>query len=323
MKTLTIWCNAGLPDYAQKLLSEGTQPHRLVMDRGQSSNLVASGASQLLEEADVAFGQPDPVQVRDISQLQWVQLTSAGYTRYDRPDVKRALSDRSATLTNSSSVYADPCAQHALAFMLTQARQIPASFREQDGEKGWCTELFRPATVRLHDQTVLLVGYGAIGRRLTQLLAPFPLTLQGLRRSPTGQEPIPTRSIDHLDSLLPTADYVINLLPQTSDNDHLFNEPRFSLMKPGAIFINIGRGTTVDQTALANALNTGHVGSAYLDVTDPEPLPPSHPLWTTRNCVITPHTAGGFQEEHGALVKHFLANLDRFETSEELFDRVL
>ena len=94
-------------------------------------------------------------------------------------------------------------------------------------------------------------------------------------------------------------------------------------MKPGAVFYNIGRGTTVDQDALGEALRSGRLRAAYLDVTDPEPLPPEHPLWTTPNCVITPHTAGGHDNEWTRLVQHFLANLRRHEAGQPLLDRVI
>ena len=94
-------------------------------------------------------------------------------------------------------------------------------------------------------------------------------------------------------------------------------------MKPGAIFYNIGRGTTVDQTALLNALKSGRLSAAYLDVTDPEPLPKDHPLWSVPNCYITPHTAGGHAEEFERLATHFLNNLKRFEEGKALVDRVI
>jgi phosphoglycerate dehydrogenase-like enzyme len=94
-------------------------------------------------------------------------------------------------------------------------------------------------------------------------------------------------------------------------------------MKPGAVFYNIGRGTTVDQVALIAALKAGPLSAAYLDVTDPEPLPPNHPLWTAPNCWITPHTAGGHDDEFGRLAGHFLQNLGRFGRGETLADRVI
>jgi phosphoglycerate dehydrogenase-like enzyme len=94
-------------------------------------------------------------------------------------------------------------------------------------------------------------------------------------------------------------------------------------MRKGAIFYNIGRGNTVDQAALLTALQGGHLGAALLDVTEPEPLPPDHPLWSLPNCVITPHMAGGHSSEQERLVDHFLENLRRFERGEPLHDRVV
>jgi phosphoglycerate dehydrogenase-like enzyme len=94
-------------------------------------------------------------------------------------------------------------------------------------------------------------------------------------------------------------------------------------MKSDAVFYNIGRGQTVDQAALAEALNGGRLAGAYLDVTDPEPLPAGHALWTARNCYITPHTAGGHEDEFERLVRHFLENLARYERGEPLRDRVI
>jgi phosphoglycerate dehydrogenase-like enzyme len=93
-------------------------------------------------------------------------------------------------------------------------------------------------------------------------------------------------------------------------------------MKPGAVFYNIGRGTTVDQLALAEALEDGRLAAAWLDVTDPEPLPDDHPLWAAPNCHITPHTAGGHTNEGETLVLHFLENFRRFLANEALLDRI-
>jgi phosphoglycerate dehydrogenase-like enzyme len=94
-------------------------------------------------------------------------------------------------------------------------------------------------------------------------------------------------------------------------------------MKPGARFYNIGRGTTVDQGALVHALESGLLGGAYLDVTDPEPLPEDHPLWSVPNCFITPHSAGGRGTERLELVRHFVANLARYAAGEPLLDRII
>jgi phosphoglycerate dehydrogenase-like enzyme len=119
------------------------------------------------------------------------------------------------------------------------------------------------------------------------------------------------------------ADHIINILPDNQESRHFFDATRFAKLKPGAVFYNIGRGTTVDQNALLNALQSGRLRAAWLDVTDPEPLPDGHPLLTAPNCHITPHIAGGHTDETKTLVRHFLKNFERFIRGESLIDRVM
>jgi phosphoglycerate dehydrogenase-like enzyme len=126
-----------------------------------------------------------------------------------------------------------------------------------------------------------------------------------------------------VEEFLPLADHVVNILPGGTGTRAFMTAGRFALMKPTAIFYNIGRGGTIDQDALLAALNSRAIMAAYLDVTSPEPLPPDHPLWRARGCYITPHTAGGHHDEHIRLVRHFLDNLGRFSSGEELVDRVI
>ena len=119
------------------------------------------------------------------------------------------------------------------------------------------------------------------------------------------------------------ADHVVNILPESDATRGYVSASRIAQMKPGARYYAIGRGATTEQDALLDALNSGHLGAAYLDVTTPEPLPPEHPLWNAPNCFITPHTAGGHRGEDVRLVQHFLNNLRAFERGEELTDRVI
>jgi phosphoglycerate dehydrogenase-like enzyme len=112
-------------------------------------------------------------------------------------------------------------------------------------------------------------------------------------------------------------------LPARPDTARFFDERRFSRLRRGAIFYNIGRGSTVDLDALRAALLSGHLRAAYLDVTDPEPLPADHPLWSTRGCFVTPHSAGGHVDEEERLVRHFLDNLTRFQAGQPLVDRIV
>ena len=126
-----------------------------------------------------------------------------------------------------------------------------------------------------------------------------------------------------LDIALATANHVFNTLPSATGTKEVFNTGRFSAMKRGAIFYNVGRGDTVDQTALRSALDSRHIAAAYLDVTMPEPLPADHPLWSAPNCFITPHIAGGAQGEMQRLLDHFLANFQRFRDGKELINRIM
>lgn len=323
-RKLTIWCNAEFPHEVTKSLESGTKDHRLIISEERASNLGFSGPSASLAEADIAFGQPDPGQIMELPNLRWIHLTSAGYTRYDRPDLRQALTARGAQLTNSSMVFDEPCAQHLLAFMLAKARQLPECMANQLGAKGWDQDRYRHSTRLLRNQTVLLLGFGAIARRLTELLAPFHLRVIAVRQTVRGDEPIPTYSVAELPRLVGDADHVIDVLPANPSTERLVDAGIISRMKPDAIFYNIGRGTTVDQVALIAALAGGRLGGAYLDVTEPEPLAPSHPLWSTPNCYITPHIGGGHKsEEFPNLVAHFLRNLKRFEAGETLLDRVI
>jgi phosphoglycerate dehydrogenase-like enzyme len=321
---LTIWTNAKFPDEVRSALAANVAPHRLIYaTESNRSNLAAAPVDPQLASADIAFGQPDAEQAMRLDNLKWIHLTSAGYTAYDRDDFKTALRARGAMLTTSSAVYDDPCAQHALAMMMAFARRLPESLKTQFGDRAWHWTLRRSESFLLNGQTALLFGFGAIAIRLCELLAPFRMNLIGVRRAVKGDEPVRIITGGQVAEFLPQADHVINLLPGNQSTVRYFDEGRFRQMKPGAIFYNIGRGSTVDQEALLAALERGSLAGAYLDVTTPEPLPPDHPLWGAPNCFITPHSAGGQIREQHDLVEHFLENLRRFVGGKELLDRIL
>ncbi|HTW95987.1 MAG TPA: D-2-hydroxyacid dehydrogenase [Tepidisphaeraceae bacterium] len=316
-KTFSIYCNAKLTDSAAAILKAGVGAHRLLMGQQPKLNLLGGAPDPLMDQADIVFGQPDVTQALKLPNLKWIHLTTAGYTRYDTSEFAAAMRQRSGTMTNSSSVYDEPCAEHALAFMLCAARRIG-----QNAPTQWNYQPMRSGSRLLVGQTALLVGFGAIARRLAEMLAPMRMNLIGLRRNPRGDEPIAMRRISQIDELLPQADHVMNILPASSETNLFFDANRFAKMKTGCVFYNIGRGSTVDQGALRQALESGHLSAAWIDVTTPEPLPADDPLWKTKNCFITPHTAGGFDDEFPALVRHFLGNLQRYERGEPLMDRV-
>ncbi len=314
---LKIWSNVNYHDDAMQLLREGTKEHQLI-HAPEKDNEAA-----LLAKADIAFGQPDVEALKQSRNMLWIHLDSAGYERFDNEEMRVALGARGAMMTSSSSVFDDPCAQHLLAMILSLARRIPHAFENQRNDHSWPMVELRAESFLLNGQTALLLGFGAISRRLAELLAPLRMNLIAVRRAPSGNEPIRTIKEGEIEKYLPLADHVINTLPANPSTFKFINAAKINSMKAGAILYNIGRGSTVDQEALIDALRSGRLAAAYLDVTDPEPLPPEHPLWIAPNCFITPHTAGGHFDEKQDLVRHFLENLRRFTSGEDLIDRII
>jgi phosphoglycerate dehydrogenase-like enzyme len=322
--SLKIWCNN---DFSPDQQSErdqlicGAGNHRVLMFAPADDG--ADGPSRaVLQTADIAFGFPDAQAVCDSANLRWVQLNAAGFTSYDREDVRSRLNTRGTIVTNSSDVYDEPCAQHLLAMITGLARGLPLALDAQRSDRAWRMSL-RPTLPLLNGQTVLLLGYGAIARRLTELLQPLGMNVIAIRRRIKGDELVPVATLADLDKLLPTVDHLVSTLPANDESNGFLNSERLAKLKRGAIVYNIGRGTTVDQDSLIRALRSGHIAAAYLDVTNPEPLPTDHPLWDTPNCYITPHLGGGHRTEKERQLKHFLDNLGRFIRGEALRNRVI
>lgn len=324
MKALKIFSDAALSDSAAKLLREGVAPHEVISAAKPAGSILAkSEPDPAFADADIAFGQPDLVNIHHSNRLRWVQLTSAGFTRYDTPEFRAAATARGLLVTNSSTVFSEPCAEHVLAFMLAQSRLLPQSIQTNHGYGSAPWQKFRADATLLRHQNVLLLGFGAIALRLVELLRPFEMKLAALRRKPKGNEPIAIVTREQLPQALAQADHVVNILPESRETARFINAERLASMKRGAFFYNIGRGATVDQDALVEALRSGRLGAAWLDVTSPEPLPAGHPLLSAPNCFITPHTGGGQPKEAEALVRHFLHNFRLYLEGAPLTDRVI
>jgi phosphoglycerate dehydrogenase-like enzyme len=325
MNRLRIFVDLAIPPDVMLLLTEGTAGHQLLFPSTAASSVLADGnAGAQMAAADIAFGQPDLAAIAAAPSLKWIHVSSSGITRYDSPEFRASARERGLALSNSASVHSESCATHALSFMLAQSRQLPLGLKSRTGVGSPLWWEIRGASVPLRGQTVLIVGYGAIGKRLAEMLQPFDVKVIAFRRKARGDETVPVITEDRLsDVLAKDADHVINILPDSVETRLFFDAARFSSIKPGAVFYNIGRGTTVDQAALVDALRSKRLAAAWLDVTEPEPLPDDHPLWNEPNCYITPHTAGGHRNETGSLVRHFLDNLQRFVRGEELLDRVM
>jgi phosphoglycerate dehydrogenase-like enzyme len=315
----TIWNNLILPIAVREALERGARAcgYECISEPG----LAREAGSPVLNKIGVAFGSFAPQELAGCRALRWVALSTAGYTSFDVPTVRSEFVARGICLTNSSSVYANPCAEHALAMMLAMARQLP-QFVEEKGARSWRHFEGRAASRRLSGSTVLLLGFGAIGRRLAELLVPFKCRVIAFRRSPRPVDGVEIiTAVDH--TALAEADHIVNVLPASTSTSGLCNEVFFGHVKQGAFFYNVGRGATVDHDALLTALRSGRIAGAWLDALDPEPLPASSPLWRQPTCQITPHTAGGQPQEDLNLVRHFLGNLSLYCSGGSMTDRVL
>lgn len=324
--SLTLWVNHGFRPAALQLFRDSLARlgcRVLQSEKSAADALAAGEPDPLLAEADIAFGQPAPDEVIASPRLKWVALSTAGYARYDRPDFRAAMEARGTRVTNTSSVFANPCAEHTLAMMMAMARELPQHLIDQLGSRPWNYLEGRFTKETISGRTVVLLGYGAIGRRLVELLAPFRCRVIAVRRTPRGDEGIEVIRDGEVSSVLPLADHVVNLLPATRSTMQFCNTTFFAAMRRGAYFYNIGRGSTVDQVALLVALQSGHLAGAYLDALDPEPLPPSHALWSEPRCYITPHVAGGHREQDENLARHVSENVRRYLAGEPLVDRIM
>jgi phosphoglycerate dehydrogenase-like enzyme len=324
MNKLRIFVDFAVTPEVLELLQAGTQGHELVFPKTPVTSVLARAERDpQFATVDIAFGQPEPAAIAEAGRLQWIHISTSGITRYDNPQFRALVAERKIPVTNSASVYNEACAVHALSFMVAQARKLPRALetRAASGTKDW--KEIRGTSGTLRGETVLILGYGAIGQRLAELLRPFDMQVMAYRRKPRGDEGLPVITAEQLPRALAAADHIVNILPDNLETRHFFDASRFAMCKPGAIFYNIGRGTTVNQDALLDALRSGQIEAAWLDVTEPEPLPDEHPLRKEPNCFITPHVAGGHCGETKTLVCHFLRNFERFVRGQPLLDRVM
>jgi phosphoglycerate dehydrogenase-like enzyme len=317
-----IFVNAKLPEAERKRLADALGAYELVWGEPMN-NLSPGSADERLRDASVVFGQPHPQRLLEAPQLRFVQLNSAGWARYEGEDLRSALRARDVALATSSSVYADPVAEHGVAMILALARCLPVALEEQRGRRAWSMELVRAHSRRLSNDTIALVGVGAIARAMAHRLRPFGPRIVGYRRQVRGDEGFEIVDASRLPEVLAVADHIVDLLPESTSTRGFFDAVRLASMKRGARFYNLGRGATVDQAALIAALHRGHLDAAFLDVTFPEPPPPEDPVWTTPNLYLTPHSAGGHVDEPTRIVDHFLANLAAVEAGQAPRDRVI
>lgn len=275
-------------------------------------------APEDLDRITAAFFSPDSWPDRAASfmgtctrapNLTWLHTMSAGT---DHP-VFSTLRNRGVTVTNSAGAAAPSIAQTVILYLLALSRHLPDSLRDQT-ERRWERRTSRD----LHGMRLGIVGLGSIGAETARLAAAFGMEVIGLRRSPRGDEPCETWPTDRLDDLLGWAEAVAVTAPLTDDTRGMFDADAFAAMRPGAWFVNVGRGEIADETALVAALERGDLGGAGLDVFATEPLPDDHPLWTAPNVIITPHSSGETDRTDRRAVEMFVDNFRRHAAGEPL-----
>jgi len=312
-----IWTNVSLAEPELELLQAEARDHQVIVADAGPNVLAENNGDPQLASAKIVFGQPSAEDVLPSKNLRWLHVSSAGYTRYDRKDIFDHFSANRIAFTNSSSVFSEPCAEHALSVLLAQSRQLYPSHRDQL-KHDWKTNERRAASSLLSEKTILIVGFGSIGQRLAEFLEPFGSTVFGFRRRPRPTPGVTVLGLEELEATLPAADYVMNFLPENSQTLRFFNQAKFSHFKPGACYYSLGRGTTTDQEALIDALESEQIRAAYLDVTDPEPLPAGHPLWHAPGVLISPHVGGASSAFAPRADRLMAAQLARFAAGEPL-----
>ena len=267
--------------------------------------------------ADGIIGEPEQEQLQQAKRLSWLQLTWAGADKY----AKMEGFPEGVTLTNASGAFGVVISEYVIGSIIALYRALPGYWGNQK-KRLWQQN---PAAQTIFGKRALILGMGDLGGNLARRFQAFGAHVTGLRRTaragvPEGFDEADT--MEALDAQLPLADLVVNCLPGTGQTAGLMTKERLSRMKRGALFINVGRGSLVRTEDLADALQSGHLGGAVLDVFETEPLAESSPLWEMENVLITPHIAGpsfqGNTDVQEAIWSLCAQNLERYLEEEPL-----
>jgi phosphoglycerate dehydrogenase-like enzyme len=276
----------------------------------------------LLAEADVLFDfdwlEADRLPT-NAPRVRWVQATSSGIGEFLAHE---RLLEWPITFTTASGVHAVPLAEFATLGLLLLTKQVPDLLAWQ-GAHHWQ----RYTSRQLAGQRALVVGLGSVGRRVAEVLAHLGLEVWGVKRTASGTPPRGVRRIvgrAELDDALARTDALILACPYTPETHHLIGAAEFARLPAGAILVNVARGSVVDEPTMVEALRSGHLAGAVLDVFEEEPLPASSPLWEMPNVLISPHSASTVAMENSLITDLFIDNLRRFldgRPMRNVFDR--
>ncbi|PYY85384.1 D-2-hydroxyacid dehydrogenase [Pseudomonas sp. TKO26] len=279
-------------------------PELEVLTSGDSAEL-----SRLAADCPVWLGQPDLLAtlLRQGHQPRWLQSTWAGIT----PLLADGL-PRHYRLTRAVGIFGQVMAEYVLTYILGHEREVLARLVSQV-ERKWDNRLGQSLVGR----KVLIVGTGDIGQSVAQFLVPFGVKLYGIASQAREQAPfIEVAGLQDLGRLVGEVDYVVNLLPNTPSTHDLYDAALFRQFKPSGLFINVGRGVSVVDADLVQALKEGHLAGAVIDVCRQEPLPQRHPFWTAWGLLLTGHSSAPTSPE--LMVQLFVDNLRAYEARQAL-----
>jgi phosphoglycerate dehydrogenase-like enzyme len=271
---------------------------------------------RLLGQAEVLldFPQNESRPLLELApKLRWVQTTSAGVG----PLVQRlGLQDSHLIVTTASGIHAQPLAEFVFAALLFHTKEI-GRLREEQQAHQW----HRFAGIELAGQTMALIGPGRIGREIARIARAFRMRVTALgrdndpaRAGSLGVDQLYSR--EQLPAMLAEADCLVVCAPLTPQTEDLMGAAEFAALKPGAVFVNIGRGAIVDEDALLRGLHEGRIAFAALDVFREEPLPLESPFWDLPNVLINPHSASTVATENAKITELFVRNLDHYLAGE-------
>lgn len=267
-----------------------------------------------VQEADIILGNVPVKYLKESQKLKWIQLNSAGANEYTKEDVLR----EGTLLTNSSGAYGLAIAEHLLGMLLSLQKKLYL-YNENQKKHLWKDE---GSVTSIYGSKTLVVGLGDIGGEFAKRMYALRSTVYGIRRNKTDKPEYleDIYQLSELNEILPQMDIVALSLPETKETVNLFNKDKFEKMKKGAVLLNVGRGTTVNTEDLCEALNSGKLGGACLDVTEIEPLPENNPLWNASNLILTPHVSGGYhlKETLERIRKIAVNNLENYYNNKPL-----
>lgn len=272
-------------------------------------------AKEHLAKADILITLGEdltPELVEMAANLKWINVISAGL---DQMPFK-ILDDKGILVTNARGIHKIPMAEYTIAMMLQVSRSTKQLIANEQRGK-W------DRTVKMNEisgKTIGILGVGAIGGEIARLAKAFNMKVVGMNRSGNPVENVDEiYQADHVMGVLSQADFVVSVLPSTKATYHFLREEHFKTMKPSAIFINIGRGSTVNEDDLINALEQGYLHHAVLDVMDQEPLPENHPFWSMEKVTVTPHLSGISKQYQPRAIAIFQENLAKFLTNDDTY----